>query len=97
MVRRVRDNLAPAKFRGVIIYPNQGYYPDNETLRQMYITRAERDAPVMAHCSAGGLWKFGLQPTQRAETSHTHKYREIFEEFPNLRMHLEPFRDASRR
>jgi len=95
IVERVRENIAPDKFRGVKIYPNLGYYPDDQTMMQVYKICEERGVPVMTHCSAGGVWKFDLKLKQREEMSHPHNYMKILKTFPNLRLCLAHYGDAS--
>ena len=95
IVERVRENVTPQKFRGVKIYPNLGYYPNDKTLMQVYEICQEQNVPVMTHCSAGGVWKYPLKQVQRAQMSHPHNYREILEQFPNLRLCLAHYGSAS--
>jgi len=91
MVEDVRRNLAPDKFRGLKIYPNLGYYPQDDQLMKAYAICEERDAPVMTHCSSGGIWKQGLSYADRVRFSHPRNYEVILKTFPKLRYCLAHF------
>ena len=96
LVEDVRKNLAPDKFRGIKIYPNLGYRPDDPALMDVYKICAARGFPVMTHCSPGGIWQYGLPRKIRREYSSPEAYRSILEkrELRNLKLCLAHFGGA---
>jgi uncharacterized protein len=79
IVERVRDNLAPDKFRGIKIYPNLGYKPDHPRLMEIYKVCIKGNFPVLTHCSPGGIWRYGLSKEERRANSEPENYRRILE------------------
>ena len=91
LVEKVRANLGPGKFRGIKIYPNLGYYPQDKNLMKVYEVCVENDVPVMSHCSPTGVWQYRLTPEDRARFGHPRNYETILKEFPSLRLCLAHF------
>jgi uncharacterized protein len=91
IVDLVYQNLSAGKFRGIKIYPNLGYQPQCEILMDVYEICQERGVPVMTHCSAGGVWKYGLSSEKRVQYSHPRNYAPILKRFPDLRLCLAHF------
>lgn len=91
IVDQVRQWVMPDKFRGVKIYPNLGYPPDAETLLEVYALCEQRKVPVMAHCTPGGVWEYGLKEADRIRLGHPCNYEPILKRFPRLRLCLAHF------
>jgi uncharacterized protein len=79
IVKRVRMELTPERFRGIKIYPNLGYKPDHPRLMEIYKICIERGFPVLTHCSPGGIWRYGLSREERRANSEPENYRHILE------------------
>lgn len=96
IVENVRENLAVDKFRGIKIYPNLGYRPDDPNLMEIYKICAMGGFPVMTHCSPGGVWEYGLPRKIRREYSSPEAYRSILErkELRKLKLCLAHFGGA---
>ncbi len=93
IVQRVKDNVGEWKFRGVKIYPNMGYAPDDDRLLEVYKICIERNVPVMAHCTPHGVYQYGLKLEDRAKFSHPENYKRIYahKELKKLRLCLAHF------
>ncbi|HLF74375.1 MAG TPA: amidohydrolase family protein [Anaerolineales bacterium] len=96
IVERVRNNLARDKFRGIKIYPNLGYRPDDPKLMEIYKICIEGDFPVLTHCSPGGIWQYGLSKKDRRANSHPINYKRILDMpgYQNLKLCLAHFGGA---
>lgn len=79
IVERVRRELSSTRFRGIKIYPNLGYKPDDPRLMEIYKICIERGFPVLTHCSPGGIWRYGLTREERRANSEPENYRRILE------------------
>ena len=79
------------KVRGVKIYPNLGYRPDNPVLKQIYRICAKEGLPVLAHCSAGGVRASGLSVADAARFAHPANYQGLLKEFPGVNFCLGHF------
>lgn len=91
LVDEVCRNLHADRFRGLKIYPNLGYRPDDPRLLPVYEICQRRNMPVMAHCSIGGVWQYGRTKADRIELGTPHNYKKILREFPGLRICLAHF------
>lgn len=94
LVERAREALVPGKFRGVKIYPNLGYRPDDPRLMELYALCEKRGVPVTSHCSDSGTWKYGMSLADRVAVSHPRNYERILATFPKLRLCLAHFGGA---
>ena len=96
IVERVWHNLAPDKFRGINLYPNLGYKPDDPRLMEVYKLCIKGDFPVLTHCSPGGLWRYGLTKKERRANSSPLNYKNILDTkgYQNLRLCLAHFGGA---
>jgi uncharacterized protein len=96
IVERVRDNLAPNKFRGIKIYPNLGYRPDHPKLMEIYKLCIKGDVPVLTHCTPGGIWRYGLSKEERRANSGPLNYKQILDTkgYQNLKLCLAHFGGA---
>ena len=79
IVARVKKELAPDRFRGIKIYPNLGYKPDDLRLMEIYKLCIKGNYPVLTHCSPGGIWRYGLSRQERRANSEPENYRRILE------------------
>jgi predicted TIM-barrel fold metal-dependent hydrolase len=79
IVERVKRSLGPNKFRGIKIYPNLGYKPNDPKLMQIYKHCIEEGFPVLTHCSPGGIWRYGVSRKERRANSEPGNYRDILE------------------
>lgn len=96
IVESVRENLGEGKFQGIKIYPNMDYCPDDKRLLRVYEVCVERNVPVVAHCSPGGVYAYGLTEDQRRERSQPWNYMKVYENknLKDLRMCLAHFGGA---
>jgi uncharacterized protein len=88
IVKKVGKNLGKNKFRGIKIYPNLGYDPNNKILKEIYKICEDGGYPVITHCSPSGVWKYGLQEDDRRRLANPENYKEVLSEFRNLRLCL---------
>ncbi len=82
------------KFRGVKIYPNLGYYPNDPALLEIYAYCEKKKLPVTAHCSTGGIRAAGLSREEAAEFAHPANYPPVLKQFPKLHFCLAHFGGA---
>lgn len=82
------------KVSGVKIYPNLGYYPHDPVLLEVYEYCQKEKLPVLAHCSPGGIRKFGLSVEEARKFAHPENYKKILEQFPKLNFCLAHFGGA---
>ena len=94
VVEKVRTHVIDGPFRGIKIYPNLGYPPDDCTLMEIYAMCVEHDIPVMTHCSPGGIWQYGLSRETRRAYTQPESYKRVFEEYPTLKLCLAHFGGA---
>ncbi len=96
IVERARENLGPDKFRGISIYPNLGYKPDNPKLMEVYKLCLKGNYPVVAHCSPSGIWRYGLTKKERRANSAPLNYKWILDtkEYNGLKLCLAHFGGA---
>jgi|GEM_PF-445928 predicted TIM-barrel fold metal-dependent hydrolase len=94
IVKDAKKYLGKNKFRGIKIYPNLGYHPNNEILREIYKICEDGGFPVMSHCSPTGVWKYGLTDKDRRAFGQPENYRQVLEDFPKLRLCLAHFGSA---
>lgn len=91
LLQKARRALGDGGFRGVKIYPNLGYLPNDNNLMPIYELCQERNLPVMSHCSPGGLWAYGMTEADRLRYGHPRNYEAILRRFPQLRLCLAHF------
>lgn len=98
IVDRVKQNLGKerGKFKGIKIYPNLGYRPDDKNLLPIYELCIAGNYPVITHCSPGGIWQYGLSRDERRRNSDPLRYKEILddEKYRNLKICLAHFGGA---
>ena len=94
IVNEARKSLGKNKFRGIKIYPNLGYHPNDKTLREIYKICEEGGYPVLSHCSPSGIWKYGLTEKDRRSLGNPDNYKQVLEDFPKLRLCLAHFGSA---
>jgi uncharacterized protein len=96
IVERVKNNLSKDKFRGIKIYPNLGYKPDDPRLMEIYKMCIEGDFPVVTHCSPGGIWRYGVTKKERRANSEPLNYKRILDTpgYENLKFNLAHFGGA---
>ena len=91
IVEQVRSNLRKDKFRGIKIYPNLGYFPDDDNLMEIYKICQKGNFPVMSHCSPGGVWKHHFEEDDRRERGNPSNYKKVLEAHPKLKLCLAHF------
>jgi predicted TIM-barrel fold metal-dependent hydrolase len=94
LVQKVRRHVVNGPFRGIKIYPNLGYPPDDDTLMKIYEMCVTHDIPVLTHCSPGGIWQYGLSAQTRRDYSQPRSYERVLEAFPTLKLCLAHFGGA---
>jgi len=82
------------KFRGLKIYPNLGYYPNDPKLMKIYRVCEENGIPVISHCTPHGIWKLGLSEEKRRCFGKPENYKIIMSKFKKLRICLAHFGGA---
>ena len=88
-VRRCIDELG---FRGLKLYPRLGYPPDHPVLmEEVYPLMAERNLPVISHCSRGGVTGRQLTAAKAERWSSPQAFVPVLEAFPDLRVCLAHF------
>lgn len=79
-------------FRGLKLYPPLGYPPDHPLLMgRIYPMLVERNLPVMAHCSRGGIRAKGLIPARAERYTEPAAWAPVLRAFPTLRVCLAHF------
>ncbi|NOH03028.1 MAG: amidohydrolase family protein [Chloroflexi bacterium] len=81
-------------FRGVKLYPNLGYFPNDSKLLEIYALCQAKKIPVLAHCSPGGIRRKGLSAAQAKNFAHPANYAEVLKDFPRLNICLAHFGGA---
>lgn len=82
------------KIRGVKIYPNLGYWPNDPVLKEIYKICAKEHLPVLAHCSPGGIRQSKTSKEAARAYAHPENYREVLKEFPTVNFCLAHFGGA---
>ncbi len=83
--------ISQGKFRGIKIYPNLGYYPQNDKLMKVYALCEKGNIPVMTHCNPGGVWKYGLTREVRRNFADPKNYKIVLDQYPDLVLCLAHF------
>jgi len=79
-------------FRGLKLYTRLGYAPDHPVLmREVYPLCVERNIPVMAHCSRGGVYGSGWKGDRGDAVTEPRAWVPVLEAFPDLRLCLAHF------
>ncbi len=90
--RIVRRWIEQEGFRGLKLYPRLGYAPDHPRLMdEVYPLVAERNLPVMTHCSRGGVIGRGIPTAQGDAWSSPQAWAPVRDRFPALRVCLAHF------
>jgi predicted TIM-barrel fold metal-dependent hydrolase len=82
------------KIRGVKIYPNLGYPPDDPILLEIYAYCEKKKLPILAHCSPGGIRQVGLSQADARKFTHPANYAGVLKQFPKLNFCLGHFSGA---
>lgn len=80
--------------RGVKLYPNLGYYPDDPVLLEIYAYCEKNKLPILAHCSTGGVRMNGLSRAEAQKFAHPSNYTGVLKQFPKLNFCLAHFGGA---
>ena len=91
LLEMVKELAEVHDFKGIKIYPNLGFHPDDPKLYEVYKYAEEKGLPVMAHCSQGGVHHAKTALEVCAEYGDPDKYRQICKDFPNLKICLAHF------
>lgn len=94
LLEMVRRRVEDDGFRGLKLYPNLGYSPDDAALRPVFAYAAERGLPVMAHCSRGGVRLKNASDAQVAAWGAPDAWIPVLRAFPTLRVCLAHFGGA---
>lgn len=78
-------------FKGVKLYPNLGYFPDDPKLKEIYAICQARNIPVLAHCSPGGISQRKMSKEEAQAFAHPKNYKSLLKEFPELNFCLSHF------
>lgn len=82
------------KIRGVKLYPNLGYFPDDPVLLEIYAYCEKKKLPIIAHCSTGGIRMTGLNREEAQKFAHPANYEGVLKQFPKLNFCLAHFGGA---
>lgn len=76
-------------FKGIKVYPNLGYRPDDPVLmEQIWPYAVERNLPVMTHCSRGGPRGKGISTEDLENITAPKCWVPVLDNFPKLRVCL---------
>jgi uncharacterized protein len=78
-------------FKGVKLYPNLGYFPDDPKLIEIYAICQQKNIPVLAHCSPGGISLRGISKEQAQAYAHPSNYKDIVKNYPGVNFCLAHF------
>ncbi|WP_146348104.1 amidohydrolase family protein [Falsiphaeobacter marinintestinus] len=82
-------------FAGLKIYPRLGFAPDHPRLmEEVYPVLAERNLPVMTHCSRGGVQGRDVDDYQADGLTRPAAYLPVLRAFPEMRICLAHFGGA---
>ncbi len=89
---RLRTLVEDHGFKGVKIYPPLGYSPDHEVLmNRIYPYMAEKDIPLLSHCSPGTATSKALSPQAAHALADPDRYQTVMKAYPELRICLAHF------
>lgn len=92
MMDEVKRCVEDLGFRGIKLYPPLGFRPDNEILfEKLYEYCVQKDLPVMAHCSRGGVREAFMSDQMQARLTSPDAWRDVLKEYPDLRVCLAHF------
>lgn len=85
----LRQLVEQRGFKGIKVYPNLGYRPDDPVLmEQIWPYAVEKNLPVMTHCSRGGPRGQGISKEDLDNYTAPACWVPVLEKFPNLRVCL---------
>lgn len=91
-LREVRRCIEELGFRGLKLYTRLGFPPDHPILMQeVYPLLVERNLPVIAHCSRGGMKGRNLPDEAADSYTDPRAFIPVLEAFPDLRVCLAHF------
>jgi predicted TIM-barrel fold metal-dependent hydrolase len=62
----LKEYIDKHNFRGIKLYPPLGYYPFDPALDPVYSFAEEKQIPIIAHCSPGGVYgRYKITPEMR--------------------------------
>jgi len=73
------DWLTSGQFKGLKLYPNCGFYADDDCAMPLYEVCAEHDVPILFHTGHP-------LPVLKEEFSHPEHYRRVVQTFPKLKV-----------
>ncbi len=94
VVNEFKKWIKKYKLRGVKLYPNLGYLPDNPVLLKIYDICQSEKIPILAHCSPGGIRAKGLTKTEAANFAKPSNYEPLLKQFKKLNFCLAHFGGA---
>ena len=88
------EYIETREFKGVKLYPNLGYFPNEKKLLKIYKICEEKKIPILSHCSPGGVRMKSIT-SERAKTfAHPNNYIDLLNDYPNLNFCLAHFGGA---
>ncbi len=84
----LRQLVEQRGFKGIKVYPNLGYRPDDPVLMEVWQYAVEQNLPVMTHCSRGGPIGKGIKKEDLDGYTSPARWAPVLEKFPNLRVCL---------
>ncbi|MCC5829086.1 MAG: amidohydrolase family protein [Phycisphaeraceae bacterium] len=91
LIELVRTWIGQRGFKGIKIYPNLGYRPDDSRLDEVWAYAQEHAIPVMSHCSRGGIRMRGLKRALVGEFNGPLLHVPVLEKYPRLNLCLAHF------
>lgn len=90
-----QHNAGQKIFRGIKLYPPQGYSCADPVFNELFEFCQEQDLPIMTHCSRGGVhtrqFPIGVRRQKVEELTDPDVYMDVCRRFPELRICLAHF------
>lgn len=88
LTRLVHKYVLDGNFRGVKVYPNLGYYPDDDRLSRIYYLLEQSSIPVLSHCSQGGIYHHSMAQKECANYAIPYNWEPVLKNYPQLKVCL---------
>lgn len=78
-------------FKGIKLYPPQGYSPTDRRLKPVWEFCEKESIPILAHCSRGGVHKRGLSQEKVDRYTDPDMYLPLLKRYQNVKLCLAHF------
>ncbi|MEM6387995.1 MAG: amidohydrolase family protein [Pseudomonadota bacterium] len=89
--KRFAGNPEDRIFRGIKLYPPQGYSPADRRLKPMWEFCSEHNVPILTHCSRGGVHNRGFSQSKVDRYTDPDVYLPLLKQYPNVKVCLAHF------